>query len=57
MEEKRFRRGDIDAASQALWAAAHGVTSLLIVRPQFPWADRDRLIGQVIDAAVDGLLA
>src|SRR5262245_28043168 len=54
---KRFRRMDVDTASQALWAAGHGITSLLILRPAFPWADRDRLIGQVIDAAVDGLLA
>src|SRR5262245_13463454 len=57
MEEKRFRRMDVDAASQALWAAAHGITSLLILRPKFAWADRDKLIGQVIDAAVDALLA
>jgi AcrR family transcriptional regulator len=57
IDEQRFRRMDVDAASQALWAAAHGITSLLILRPTFPWADRDQLIGQVIDAAVDGLLA
>jgi len=57
MVEKRFRRMDVEAASQALWAAAHGITSLLVLRPAFPWADRDKLIGQVIDAAVDGLLA
>lgn len=56
IDEKRFRRMDVDAASQALWAAAHGITSLLILRPQYPWADREKLIGQVIDAAVDGLL-
>src|SRR5215470_750850 len=57
MDEKRFRRVDVDAASQALWAAGHGITSLLILRPKFAWVDRDKLIGQVIDAAVDGLLA
>ena len=57
IDETRFRRMDVDAASQALWAAAHGITSLLILRPTFAWADRDKLIGQVIDAAVDGLLA
>jgi AcrR family transcriptional regulator len=57
IEEKRFRRMDVDAASQSLWAAAHGITSLLILRPGFPWADREKLIGQVIDAAIDGLLA
>ena len=57
IDEKRFRRMDVDAASQALWAAAHGITSLLILRPEFPWTDRDKLVGQVIDAAVDGMLA
>jgi AcrR family transcriptional regulator len=57
IDEKRFRRMDADVAGQALWAAAHGITSLLITRPTFPWADRDKVIGQVIDAAIDGLLA
>jgi AcrR family transcriptional regulator len=57
MDEKRFRRMNVDAASQALWAAAHGITSLLILRPAFAWTDRDQLIGLVIDAAVDALLA
>src|SRR5262245_542957 len=57
IDEKRFRRMNVDTASQSLWAAAHGITSLLILRPEFPWADRDKLIGQIIDAAVDGLLA
>src|SRR5262245_3425641 len=57
MDEKRFRRMDVDVASQAIWAAVHGITSLLIRRPAFSWADRDRVIDQVIDAAVDGLLA
>lgn len=56
IDEKRFRPMDGDAASQVLWAAAHGITSLFILRPSFPWADRDNLIGQVIDAAVDSLL-
>jgi AcrR family transcriptional regulator len=57
IDEKRFRRMDADLASQALWAAAHGITSILILRPAVPRTDRDKLIGQVIDAAVDGLLA
>ena len=57
LDEKRFRRVDVDAASQALWAAVHGITSLLILRPAYPWAERDKLIGRVVDAAVDGLLA
>jgi AcrR family transcriptional regulator len=57
IDEKRFRRMDVEVASQALWAAAHGITSLIILRPAVPRTDREKLIGQVIDAAVDGLLA
>jgi len=57
IDEKRFRRMDADVASQSLWATAHGIASLLILRPAFPWADRDKVIGEVIDAAVDGLTA
>jgi len=57
IDEKRFRDVSVDAASQALWAAAHGITSLLIVRPTFAWVDREQLIGQVVDAAIDALLA
>jgi AcrR family transcriptional regulator len=55
--EGRFRAVDVDAASQALWAAVHGVTSLLLFRPSFPWVDHDKLIRQVIDSAVDSLVA
>ena len=35
---------DIDILAQSLWASLHGLVSLLIARPSFPWADRDRLI-------------
>jgi AcrR family transcriptional regulator len=52
----RFRLRDADAAGQALWAAVHGVTALLIARPSFPWTSKKALIGRVVDSAVDGLL-
>jgi AcrR family transcriptional regulator len=57
VKEKRLRRIGVDTASQAIWTAVHGVTSLLIFRPNFPWADRKKLIAQVVDSAVNGLLA
>jgi AcrR family transcriptional regulator len=57
VEEKCFRSVEIETASQAMWAAVHGVTSLFILRPTFPWADREKLIQRVIDSAVDGLVA
>jgi AcrR family transcriptional regulator len=53
----KFRSGDIELMAQSLWAAAHGITSLLIQKPAFPWVARRRLIAQVIDSAVEGLLA
>jgi len=56
IEEKRFCLVNVDTATQAIWAAVHGVTSLLIARPNFPWVDAEELIGQVIDSAVDSLL-
>ena len=56
MDEKRFRPVDVETTSQALWAAIHGVTSLLIQRPTFPWVARRQLIDQVINHAIDGLM-
>lgn len=53
----RFRPVDIDTASQILWVAVHGITSLLIVHESFPWVDRKRLIDTVIQTAIDGLSA
>ena len=51
----RFQAEDLDLLAQSLWAAVHGVTSLLIERPSFPWVARGRLIARVIDSAVEGL--
>jgi AcrR family transcriptional regulator len=56
IEKKRFRTTDVDGTAQALWAAAHGITSLLIQRPAFPWVARNKLIRRVIDSAVDSLV-
>jgi AcrR family transcriptional regulator len=52
-----FREMDADLAAQVLWTMNHGVTSLLITNPNFPWVDRDTLIDSVIDCAIDGLRA
>jgi hypothetical protein len=46
----------VELRTQALWAATHGITSLLIQRPSFPWVSKDRLIDDVIDAAVRGAI-
>ncbi|MFN2589659.1 MAG: TetR-like C-terminal domain-containing protein, partial [Actinomycetota bacterium] len=43
--------------SLGLWAAVHGVTSLLITKPEFPWPDVDQLVDHVVAMCVDGLAA
>ena len=55
IDHGHFRSPDVETTSQVLWATIHGITSLLITLPKFPWVDRDRLIGRVIDTAIDGL--
>jgi AcrR family transcriptional regulator len=52
----RMFPADADLLAQSLWAAAHGVTSLLVQRPSFPWVTRSKLVDRVIDSAVNALL-
>lgn len=47
---------ELELRTQALWAATHGITSLLTQRPSFPWVSKQRLIDHVIDSAVQGAL-
>jgi len=52
-----FRPCDVETVSQSLWSAVHGVTSLLISHPEFPWVDREALIDTTIDTMIRGLVA
>ena len=38
-----------------LWAAVHGLTSLLIAKPEFPWPPIDELIAHVLHANAHGI--
>jgi AcrR family transcriptional regulator len=51
------RRERVETASQAIWSAVHGITSLLIQRPSFPWHSKASVVRQVIESAVDGAVA
>jgi AcrR family transcriptional regulator len=55
IEKKIFRATDVDAVSQMLWAAGHGVTSLLITHKQFPFVGKNQLIDLMLDSLIDGL--
>ena len=41
-------------SSIVLWTAMHGITSLLISKPNFPWPPVDRLVDDVCDAHLRG---
>lgn len=40
-----------------MWAAVHGITSLLISKPGFPWPELDRLLDHVLTVQIRGLQA
>jgi len=50
-----IRTGNVDTTAQALWAAVHGVTALLITMKGFPFAARTALVDHTIDTLIAGL--
>lgn len=50
-----FRRVDPVLAATGVWAAVHGVTSLLISMPGFPWPDVETLVDHICDIQNVGL--
>jgi AcrR family transcriptional regulator len=57
VKQRKLKKLDVHRASCALWAGIHGITSLLIVMPNFQWNDPGRVADQLIDMMVDGLKA
>jgi AcrR family transcriptional regulator len=53
--DRKLRPADVVAVSQALWAGVHGLTSLLIIHPEFPWARRNMLIDTLLDGIIRGM--
>ncbi len=55
VEEHHFQVADLEAAAQATWATIHGLTSLLIAHPRFPWVDRVHLIDTLVEQTMAGI--
>lgn len=55
MDAGALREDDPFEVALVLWAGVHGITSLLISKPWFPWPDRDALVDRLLDAQIDGL--
>ena len=47
-----FRTDDADLVSQQIWTKIHGLTSLLITHPDFPWIERERLIEAALECSM-----
>jgi AcrR family transcriptional regulator len=56
-EQRMIEVEDIEATAQSVWAAIHGLTSLLIAHPRFEWVERDHLIDTLIENILSGLRA
>ncbi|MDQ1394007.1 MAG: hypothetical protein QOF30_2984, partial [Acidimicrobiaceae bacterium] len=48
---------DAALVASGLWMMVHGITSLLIAKPDFPWPDRTRLINHALETYGAGLRA
>lgn len=55
MEAGALAPGDAFLVATGLWAAMHGLTSLLIARPDFPWPDLDVVLGHLLAVQSRGL--
>ena len=49
-------RVEPELAAQMLWSGAHGVVSLIITKPYFDWAPRERLVCGVLEALLNDLI-
>ena len=55
MDRQLIRKIDPDLAAQGVWSGIHGVTSLMITMPNFPWTDKATVIDHVVDSLTEGL--
>lgn len=56
MDAGAIPAGDPILVASGLWMLVHGITSLLIAKPDFPWPDRGELLRHVLDTYRAGLI-
>ena len=55
VDQQLIRPVDVELAAQGVWTGIHGVTSLIITMPNFPWGEKSTVIGHVVDSLIEGL--
>jgi AcrR family transcriptional regulator len=53
----RLRGGDPRSVHQVLWAACHGMTTLMIAKPDLDWAPPEELTRVMLDGLLHGVIA
>lgn len=53
----RLRVGDPRSVHQVLWAACHGMTTLMIAKPDLDWAPPEELTQVMLDGLLHGVIA
>lgn len=56
-DEGYFARKNVLIISQTMWAGLHGLVSLIITHPEFPWTDLDSLIENMVQTLLQGSFA
>ena len=55
--EGRLRTGDPRTVAQVLWVGCHGMTAMMITKPNFDWAAPEEFMRVMIDGLLYGLIA
>lgn len=45
-----------DTCAELCWMGMHGLASALILKPEFPWSNRDLLINGMLDIVLNGII-
>jgi len=55
IDQQLIRQFDYELVAKGIWTGIHGVTSLMITIPNFPWGDKSSVIDHVVDSLIEGL--
>jgi AcrR family transcriptional regulator len=55
VDRRLIRQVEVELAAQGVWSGIHGITSLMITMPNFPWGDKGAVIDHVVTTLLEGL--
>ena len=55
IEKGLIKANEPEIIAQGLWCAVYGVTSLMTIRPNFPWIDKMKVVEHIVDTNLNGL--